>query len=76
MLKDAGITITKSDVKDLEEKPKYGYTVKGARTQGEEKQMKLCKKNMLAMAHLTMSFGTKALLNKLLQLVQQTGRVV
>ena len=64
------------DVEDLEGKPKYGSGVTGARTQDEEKQMKLGKKNMLAMAHLTMSFGTKALLNKLLQLVQQTGRVV
>ena len=65
VLKDAGIMITESDVEDLEEKPKYGSGETDARTENEEKQLRLGKKNMLAMAHLTMAFGTEALLNKI-----------
>ena len=65
VLKDAGITISESDVKVLEERPKHGSGETDARTQEEEKQLRLGKTNMLAMAHLTMAFGTEALLNKI-----------
>ena len=65
VLKDAGITITKAEMKALEEKPLHAVRGYGARTANKEKQFKLGKKNLTAMAHLTMAFGTKALLNKI-----------
>ena len=65
VLKDAGITITEDDIETLEAKPSLGSGETGARTAEEEKQLKLARKNLTAMAHLTMSFGTEALLNKI-----------
>ena len=65
VLKDAGITIVEGDIKTLEAKPKHGSGDTGARTAEEEKQLKLGKKNLVAMAHLTMAFGSEALLNKI-----------
>ena len=65
VLKDAGITITENDLELLEVKQSLAVGGTGARTAVEEKQLKLGKKNLMAMAHLTMSFGTEALLNKI-----------
>ena len=65
VLKDAGITITEADIETLEERPLLATGGTGARTSDEEKQLELGKKNLTAMAHLTMSFGTEALLNKI-----------
>ena len=65
VLEDASITINEEDVEDLEMKPKYGSGATGARTRDEEKQFRLGKKNLLAMAHLTMAFGSEGLLNKI-----------
>ena len=65
VLKDADITITEDDIETLEAKPSLAAGGTGARTTEEEKQLKLAKKNLTAMAHLTMLFGTEALLNKI-----------
>ena len=62
LLSDAGITITEADIEGLELKPSSGT---GAITANEKKQLKLAKKNLNAMAHLTMAFGMEALLNKI-----------
>ena len=62
VLSDASITITEADIEGLESKPSSGT---GAITADEKKQLKLAKKNLNAMAHLTMAFGTEALLNKI-----------
>ena len=66
VLKDAGMTIVEADIETLEARPKHGSGDTGARSTEEEKQMKLGKKNLVAMAHLTMAFGSEALLNKIL----------
>ena len=60
-----GITITKDDIETLELRPKHGSSGTGARTADEEKKLKIGKKNLLAMAHLTMAFGSEGLLNKI-----------
>ena len=65
VLKDAGITITEDDIETLEVQPLLATGGTGARTAAEEKQLKLAKKNLNAMVHLTMSFGSEALLNKI-----------
>ena len=65
VLSDSGITIEEEDIETLENKPSHGSGTTGARTADEEKQLKLGKKNLTAMAHLTMAFGTEALLNKI-----------
>ena len=64
-LKDVGITITEADIDTLDKKPKYGSGETGARSQDKEKQLKLGKRNLLAMAHLTTEFGSEWLLNKI-----------
>ena len=65
VLKDAGITITEAEMEMLDEQPSHTVRGAGARTANEEKQLKLGKKNLTVMAHLTMAFGTEALLNKI-----------
>ena len=65
VLVDAGITIAEADIETLELKPKYESGTTGARDADEEKQLRLGKKNLLAMAHLTMALGTEGLLNKI-----------
>ena len=65
VLTDAGIAIDESDIEDLESKEKHGSSGTNVRTRDEEKQLKLAKKKLLAMAHLTMAFGSEALLNKI-----------
>ena len=65
VLKDSGMTITEDEIETLELKPKHGSSRTGARTADEEKQLKMGKKNLLAMAHLTMAFGSEGLLNKI-----------
>ena len=57
----AGITIDESDIENLESKDKYGSSRTNVRTSDEERQLKLAKKNLLAMAHLTIWFGSEAL---------------
>ena len=61
---DAGITIDKSNIEDLESKDKYRSSGTNIRKSDEERQLKLAKKNLLAMGHLTMLFGSKDLLKK------------
>ena len=65
VLVDAGLMIAEADIKTLELKPKFGSGATGARDANKEKQLRLGKKNLLAMAHLTMAFGTEGLLNKI-----------
>ena len=65
VLVDAGITISESDVETLELMPKYGSGTTGARNANEEKQYRLGKRNLMAMAHLTMAFNSEALINKI-----------
>ena len=65
VLKDAGVTITEAEMEMLEEKPSLAVRCAGARTADKEKQFKLGKKKITAMAHLTMAFGTEALLKKI-----------
>ena len=65
VLSDVGITIEEADIKGLELKPKHGSGTTGAQSAEEEKQLRLAKKNLMAMAHLTMAFGSEALLNKI-----------
>ena len=65
VLTDAGIAIDENDIEIYELKEKYGSSGSNVRTSDEEKQLRLAKKNLLAMAHLTMAFGTEALLNKI-----------
>ena len=65
VLKDTGITIDEEDIKALEERPKYGSGKINERSADKENQLKLGKKNLVAMAHLTMAFGSEALLNKI-----------
>ena len=65
VLKNPNLTIIEEDIETLDAKPAYGGRGSDARTEDEEKQLKIGKKNLLAMAHLTMAFGTEALLNKI-----------
>ena len=65
VLVDAGITIAEADIEMLKLKPEYGSGATGAQDADKEKQLRLGKKNFLAMAHLTMAFGTEGLLNKI-----------
>ena len=65
VLVNAGITIDEADIEILEVKPSALAGGTGARTTDEERQLRLAKKNLLAMAHLTMAFGSEALLNKI-----------
>ena len=65
VLTDARILINESEIEILEAKEKYGLSGTNIRTMYEEKQLKLAKKKLLAMAHLTMAFGSEALLNKI-----------
>ena len=65
VLNDAGITIKEEDIETLENRPSHASGGTGARISDEEIQLKLGKKNLTAMVHLTMAFATKALLNKI-----------
>ena len=65
VLTDSGMTIEESEIENLEAKDKVGSGGGNARTNDEEKQLKMATKNLLAMAHLTMAFGSEALLNKI-----------
>ena len=65
VLSDLGITITEGEIEALQLKPKHGSGGNGARKIDEEKQLKLGKKNLVAMAHLTMAFESEALLNNI-----------
>ena len=59
VLKDAGITITEDGIKMLVAKPSLKTGGTSIRTEGEEEQLKLAKKNLTAMAHLTVLFGSE-----------------
>ena len=65
VLTDAGIAIDENEIEIYELKEKYGSSGSNVRTSDEEKQLRLAKKNLLAMAHLTMAFGTEAPANKI-----------
>ena len=65
VLVDAGITIKEEEVETLELQPKFGSGAAGVRSADEEKQFRLGKRNLLAMAHLTIAFSSEALLNKI-----------
>ena len=64
-MRDAGLTISKSEMEVLEIKTAPGSGGSNERTADEEKQYRLGKKKLFAMAHLTMAFGSKGLLNKI-----------
>ena len=74
VLKDAVITITKADVDTLDKKTKHGSSETGARSQNKENNLKLGKNNSLAMAHITMAFGSEGLLNDIAS-VDTTARL-
>ena len=65
VLVNAAITINEADIETLEAKPLATTGGTGARTTVEEKQLRLGKRNLLTMTHLTMAFGSEALLNKI-----------
>ena len=65
VLVDSGITIKEDEVETLELKPKFGSGLSGTRNADEEKQYRLGKRNLLEMAHLTISFTSEGLLNKI-----------
>ena len=69
VLNDGEITITEADIDLLDKKPKYESSEIGARSQDEEKQLQLGKRNLLSMAHLTMAFGSEGLLNKIASVI-------
>ena len=65
VLKDPGLTISEADIELLENKPLLATGGAGARSLDKERQLKLVKKNLTAMAHLKMGLGTKAVLNNI-----------
>ena len=65
VLKDAGLTISESEMEVLEMKTAPGSGGSNEQTTDEDKQFRLGKKNLLAMAHLTEVFGSKGFLKKI-----------
>lgn len=59
------LTIKEEALDDLEQRPKHGSLGVDQRSAEEEKNLRLGRKNLLAMAHLTMAFGSEGLLNKI-----------
>ena len=59
------LTIKEEAIEDLEQRPKHGSLGVNQRSAEEEKNLRLGRKNLLAMAHLTMAFGSEGLLNKI-----------